>query len=95
MAENTVKVLLEAPNMVNVPLGVSTRKGDGAKTEFTTPLPKDLASAILHEGSEKEVLRYYIKAKVVELQAEQRNKLQPEGEKKERKKAAYLEELGF
>jgi len=77
-----------------VSLKCSTGKGD-AKVEhdFAAKMPASLADAIALEGS-KGVFRRYLNSLAIELQGEERQKLAPEGEKKERKRARYLEELG-
>lgn len=81
-----------------VVLKVSTKKtedGSKAEAEFETQLPDTLADAVKLEGSEQEVLRHYIASKVIELQGEERSKLEAKSGGKERKKASYLEKLGF
>lgn len=78
-----------------VTLKVSTGKGE-SKTEssFEAEMPASLADAIGLEG-EKAVFRRYLSSLAIELQGQERAKLAPEGEKKERKRASYLEELGL
>lgn len=94
------------PSTINVPdkreahtktarLSVSTGKGDEKKTqEFEADLPVSIADAIAMEG-EKAVFRRYINALVVDLQAQQRNKLAPPTTGEGRKRAPYLAELGL
>jgi hypothetical protein len=78
-----------------VTLTASTGKGEAKnKTEFPANLPKTLHAGIRILG-EKKVHRLFINALVVELQGDERSALAPKGEKKERKKAAYLETLGL
>lgn len=95
----TTQELLEKadPALVKrVTLPASTGKGDAkTSTNFEANLPTSVenASAIL---GPKKVHRLIINALVVELQGAKRKELAPKGgEKKERKKAPYLEELGM
>lgn len=75
-----------------VPIPCSTGKGDDKKeSTFDAELPRNLASAIALYG-EDEVFGRFLNAYVVFLQGKERNKLS--GEKKERKRAPYLEQLG-
>ena len=78
-----------------VNLTVSTGKGEAkTSTEFTTEMPESLMDAIAAEGVTG-VFRRYLSSLAIERQGEERAKLAPEGEKKERKRAKYLEELGL
>lgn len=82
-------------DVVDVQLQVSTGKGDAKnKREFAARLPRNLAAASKLFG-EKKVFKLFTNALVVELQGVERQKLQPVGEEKGRKKAAYLESLGL
>lgn len=88
----------DEPRTKSVDLKVSTKKtedGQSKESTFKAALPLDLESAVALEGSAKEVLRYYIASKVIELQGEERAKLERKAPGEGRKKAAYLEELGF
>lgn len=77
-----------------VKLKCSTGKGESkTETEFDGEMPASLADAIALEGVNG-VFKRYLNSLAIELQGEQRAKLAPEGEKKERKRASYLEELG-
>ncbi|MGH9426567.1 MAG: hypothetical protein ACRD2L_09750 [Terriglobia bacterium] len=78
----------------SVTLKCSTGKAESrTETEFQASMPASLGDAIALE-TEKGVFRRYLNSLAIELQGEQRQKLAPEGEKKERKRARYLEELG-
>jgi len=94
----TTKEILDAADaadVAEVTLTASTGKGDAKnETEFPARLPKTLAIASQLFG-EKKAYRLLINALVVELQGLKRKELAPKGEKKERKKAPYLEELGL
>lgn len=77
-----------------VTLKASTGRGDAKNTqEFQAEMPASLADAIAVEGVDA-VFKRYLSSLAIELQGEQRSKMAPEGEKKERKRAGYLEELG-
>lgn len=78
-----------------VQLEVSTGKGDQKVTnKFDADMPETLADAIALEGLPA-VFKRYLSSLAIELQGKERAKLAPEGEKKERKRASYLEELGL
>lgn len=80
---------------VSVTLKASTGKGDArTEKEFDAKLPKSLRDAVDLLG-EKQVFRFMTNALVIDLQGEMRADLQPAGETKGRKKAPYLEQLGF
>ena len=103
-------VITVRPDTADVTLKVSTGKDDPeagtrkAAGEFPATLPKDLGSAVrleadlnhcgLEEAS-KIVYKKYLLSKVIELQGKERMRLAPEGEKKERKRASYMEQLGL
>ena len=95
----------EKPDSIIASLKVSTGKEDKkVEKNFEAELPKDLGSAVrfeaeanhcgLEEGA-RIVFKKYINSKVIELQGEERMRLAPEGEKKERKRAQYMEQLGL
>jgi hypothetical protein len=78
----------------SVKLVASTGKGDAKVTQdFEADMPASLGDAIALEG-EKGVFKRYLSSLAIELQGEQRSKMAPAGEKKERKRASYLESLG-
>lgn len=85
----------QAAEIKRVTLRASTGKADKKVTEdFEADLPASLADAIAIEGAD-DVFKRYLSSRVIELQGDQRNKMAPEGEKKERKRAGYLDELGI
>lgn len=91
----------QVPDLAQVDLAVSTGhkqakegKGEVQRQSFSAQLPKSIGDAVAHLGEEK-VYRLFINAYVVELQGEERQKLQPKLEGKERKKAPYLQQLGL
>jgi len=103
-------VIPDSPDTATVSLKVSTGKDDPlkgtkkAEGEFPATLPKDLGSAVRFEANEnkcgleeasKIIFKKYINSKVIELQGVERMRLAPEGEKKERKRAGYMEQLGL
>lgn len=81
--------------VVAVTLKCSTGRGDDKnEQDFEASMPATLADAIALEGP-KAVFARYLKHMAIELQAAERQKLAPAGEKKERKRANYLEQLGL
>jgi len=111
MAEGDKHLVIPVrPDTADVTLKVSSGKDDPeagtrkAAGEFPATLPKDLGSAVRleadlnHCGAEeasKIVYKKYLLSKVIELQGKERMRLAPEGEKKERKRASYMEQLGL
>ena|SRR5580765_1323602 len=77
----------------SVPMKVTRGKGsDQKELEFSVHIPRTLEDAIKIEGA-REVFGRYLRALAVDIQAKKRLALGDTGEKKERKRASYLEVL--